>query len=44
MKLPISEPYVNGYEIKEIKKIIKKNEISSYGNIIKKFEKILNIG
>ena len=42
MKLPISEPYVNGYEIKEIKKIIKKNEISSYGNIIKKFENKLN--
>ena len=42
MSLPISEPYINGNEIKEIKKIIKKNEISSYGNIIKKFEKKLS--
>ncbi len=41
MILPISEPYINGNELKEIRKIIKKNEISSYGSIIKKFEKKL---
>ena len=41
MILPISEPYINGNELKEIKKIIKRNEISSYGKIIEKFEKKL---
>ena len=41
MILPISEPYINGNELKEIKKIIKRNEISSYGTIIEKFEKKL---
>lgn len=42
MSLPISEPYINGNELKEINKIIKKNEISSYGNIINKFENKLS--
>ena len=41
MILPISEPYINGNELKEVKKIIKRNEISSYGAIIEKFEKKL---
>ena len=39
MKIPISEPFVNGNEFDEIKNVLKKNEISSYGKIIGKFEK-----
>ena len=39
MKTPISEPFLNGKEFYEIKKIIKLNQISSYGAIIPKFEK-----
>jgi len=42
MKISISEPYVNGEELHEIKNVIKKNEISSYGKVITKFEKKIN--
>ncbi len=38
MTKSISEPFINGNEIKEIKNTINKNEVSSYGKLIKKFE------